>query len=271
MNTSKNLETALQAARNAAELIREKAENHRNLDVRFKGRNDIVTEADVQAEKVIINTIKEKFPEDQFLAEETSGEHQLTDERTWIIDPIDGTTNFAHGFPVYCVSIALYENKKATSAVIIEVNSREEFTAERGEGAWLNDEVIKVSPDNNPNSALITTGFPYKNMELLEDYIELLKELLQKVQGMRRPGSAAYDLCCVASGRCEGFYEYGLSPWDVAAGSLIVQEAGGQVSDWLGKENWLFGKRLIAGNKGVQKFLLKQIKDHFKKTHLSNG
>ena len=271
MSLSENLEVALLAARNAAKLIKEKSAHHRDLDVRFKGRNDIVTEADLEAEKIIINTIKEHFPEDQFLAEETSGEHQLTDERTWIIDPIDGTTNFAHGFPVYCVSIALYINKTAQTGVIIEVNSDREFTAEKDKGAQLNGEPIHVSPDHNPNHALITTGFPYRNMVLLEDYIELLKMLLQKVQGMRRPGSAAYDLCLVASGMCEGFYEYGLSPWDVAAGSLIVQEAGGQVTDWRGGTDWLFGKRIIAANRGVHDFLLKQINDHFKQEHLSNG
>ena len=271
MSTSQELTTALDAARKASELIRKLSNNHRDLGVRYKGRNDIVTEADVEAEKVIIQTIREAFPDDQFLAEETEGDNELTDQRTWIIDPIDGTTNFAHGFPVFCVSIALYENQQAVVGVILEVNSREEFYAEKGKGAFMNGEPIRVSPDNNPSSSLITTGFPYRNMELLEDYIELLKGLLQRVQGMRRPGSAAYDLCCVASGRCEGFYEYGLAPWDVAAGSLIVREAGGKVTDWLGQDNWLFGRRLIAGNKGVHAFLQKEIKDHFKKVHLSNG
>ncbi len=271
MNFSEDLTIALKAARNAADVIRQLSINHRNLDIRYKGRNDIVTEADLEAEKVIINTIREHTDGDSFLAEETEGGNELTDARTWIIDPIDGTTNFAHGFPIYCVSIALYENKEAKTAVILEVNSNEEFYAEKGKGAFLNGEPIKVSPNNNPSASLITTGFPFRNMELLEDYIELLKELLQRVQGMRRPGSAAYDLCCVASGRCEGFYEYGLAPWDVAAGSLIVREAGGKITDWLGGQNWLFGRRLIAGNKGVHDFLLKEIKDHFKKVHLSNG
>lgn len=271
MNFSEDLALALEAARNAAEVIRKLSKNHRDLGVRYKGRNDIVTEADVEAEKVIINTIRERTSGDEFLAEETEGDTELSDARTWIIDPIDGTTNFAHGFPIYCVSIALYENREPKIGVILEVNTREEFYAEKGKGAYLNGEPIKVSPDHNPSSSLITTGFPYRNMELLEDYIELLKVLLQRVQGMRRPGSAAYDLCCVAAGRCEGFYEYGLAPWDVAAGSLIVREAGGKVTDWLGGENWLFGRRLIAGNKGLHDFLLKQIKDHFRKVHLSNG
>ena len=271
MSHSENLETAIQAARTAARRIRELAPQHREMTVRYKGRNDIVTQADVEAEKLIIETIQTRFPEDHFLAEETAGDQTLSDARTWIIDPIDGTTNFAHGFPVFCVSIALYENRQPVSAIILEVSSGEEFTAEKDQGAYLNGTRIHVSPDNNPASSLLSTGFPYKNMELLEDYLKLFKALLQKVQGMRRPGSAAYDLCCVASGRCEGFYEYGLSAWDVAAGALIVREAGGFVSDWHGGENWLFGRRLIAGNKGVHPFLVKQIGDHVSKKHLSNG
>ncbi|MEX2397092.1 MAG: inositol monophosphatase family protein, partial [Balneolales bacterium] len=210
----------------------------------------------------IIKIISEQFPDDQILAEESASDAGLTDARTWIIDPIDGTTNFAHRFPVFCVSIGFWEHQQAQAAVVLEVNQNELYTAGKGEGAFLNGIPIHISKQTNPGQALIATGFPYKELDLLDDYLELFKSLIHNTHGVRRPGSAAYDLCCLAAGRCEGFYEYGLAPWDVAAGTLILQEAGGVVSDWSGGDNWLFGERYVAGNHQVHSFLLDEIKKH---------
>lgn len=256
------LETAVKAAKAAGNVIRKYSEQNKHFDVDLKGKNDLVTDADLASEKEIIRIISEQFADDQILAEESSAEAVLTDERTWIIDPIDGTTNFAHGFPVFCVSIGFWVNREARAGVVLEVNQDELFTAEKGKGAFLNGLPVHVSNGSDPGNALIMTGFPYKDLNLLDDYLKLFKSLIQNTHGVRRPGSAAYDLCCLAAGRCEGFYEYGLSAWDVAAGSLIIQEAGGIVTDWSGGERWLFGERYVAGNAAVHPFLLDQIKEH---------
>lgn len=256
------LDTAIKAAQSAAKVIRKYSEQKKHFNIELKGKNDLVTDADVASEKEIIRIITGQFPGDQILAEESAADATLTDARTWIIDPIDGTTNFAHGFPVFCVSIGFWEDRQPKSAVVLEVNQNELFTAEKGKGAFLNGDPIHASKETEHKNALIMTGFPYKNLDILDDYLKLFKSLIHNTHGVRRPGSAAYDLCCLAAGRCEGFYEYGLAPWDVAAGSLIIQEAGGVISDWSGGDNWLLGERFVAGNKPVHSFLLDEIKEH---------
>lgn len=258
---SQELEIARKAALAAADLVRDYHTEHSGLGIRYKGRHDLVTKADVTSEEVILSYIKDAFPNDEILAEESTGEEALTDRRTWIVDPIDGTTNFAHQFPLFCVSIALYENKKAQIGLVYEVNQGELFTAERGEGAKLNGKRINVSDIDQPDEALFGTGFPYRDLELIDDYLQLFKVFMEETQGVRRPGTAAFDLCCVAAGRFDGFYEYSLAPWDVAAASLIIQEAGGVVTDWEDDQKWLFGKRIVAANPTMHKYILKRIKD----------
>lgn len=261
MKYSKELKTVRTAVYKAAAVIQNFAAE-RNFAVQSKSRNNLVTDADVAAEKIIIEIIKNAFPGDSFLAEESSAAQRLPEGRVWIIDPIDGTTNFAHSFPVYCISIALWDKKKPCLGAVYELNSRELFWAAAGEGAWLNDRKITVSSEQNPGKALIGTGFPYQELEMLDYYLNIFKELMEKTHGVRRPGSAAWDLCNVACGRLEGFYEYGLKPWDVAAAAFIVLEAGGRVEDWLGGQNWLSGQRITAGNSAVLDFLQNIIRKH---------
>ncbi|MTI87989.1 MAG: inositol monophosphatase [Balneolaceae bacterium] len=259
---------AQEAASQAAAIIKEYA-SKKSFEIELKGKNDLITDADLASEKKIIETIKESFPDDEILAEESNVLQALPAGRVWIIDPIDGTTNFAHGFPVYCISIALWEDNEPRVGLVMEVVSGEVFTAVKGKGAFLNGDSISVSHIEDSKQALIGTGFPYSNLELVDSYLRLFRSLMDNTHGLRRPGSAAWDLCNVACGRFEGFYEYGLSPWDVAAGSLIIQEAGGVVTDWEGADNWLFGKRIIAGNFSIRKFLQSQIHTFFKQDDLS--
>ena len=254
-----DLKIALKAARAGVETI--ESFNSKKLNTREKGFHDLVTDADLATEKVILAILHDEFPDDQILAEETADKDSLSDSRTWIVDPIDGTTNFAHNFPVYCVSVALWENRRAKVGVVIEVNRNEEFTAVEGEGAYLNGEKISVSGTSDFRRAFIGTGFPYNDMSLVDPYLKLFRHLMEEVQGIRRPGAATFDLCCVACGRFDGFYEYSLHAWDVAAASLIVKEAGGVVTDWVGGNGWLFGQRIIAGNSHIHKQLSDRIND----------
>lgn len=258
---NKDLEVALDAARagvNTVNEFRDKA-----LNIKQKGYHDLVTDADLAAEETILGIILDNFPEDKVLAEETAEDDELDDTRTWIVDPIDGTTNFAHGFPIYCVSVALWENKEAKVGVVIEINRNEEFTAVKGKGAFLNGEKISVSEKEDHKHAFIATGFPYNDLTLIDPYLKLFRHLMNQLQGIRRPGAASYDLCCVACGRFDGFYEYSLHAWDVAAASLIIKEAGGTVTNWMGGNDWLFGERLVAGNSDIHQYLLDQITSFF--------
>ncbi|PAU92784.1 inositol monophosphatase [Aliifodinibius salipaludis] len=256
------LNVAKKAAESAARIIK-KYQKESNFSVDFKGKNDLVTEADVRAEEEIISVIKKEFPDDHILAEESSTEQTMPEGRTWLIDPIDGTTNFAHGFPVYCVSIGLWENREPKMGLVLEVSGNECFTAIKNKGAYLNGNPISVSKLDNPANALVGTGFPYNDLSLVDNYLQFFRMLMTNTQGVRRAGAASYDLCCVACGRFEGFYEYALNPWDVGAGALIIQEAGGEVTDWLGGDDWLFGKRIVAGNSAVHTFLLDEIANYF--------
>jgi myo-inositol-1(or 4)-monophosphatase len=268
LSYNEELRTAKLAAQEAAAIIRG-FRSGKSFGIELKGKNDLVTDADLASENSIIETIKTSFPSDRFLAEESNTYTELPSGRVWIIDPIDGTTNFAHGFAPYCVSIALWEDKVAKVGVVLEVAHDELFWAVEGEGAWLNDNKIEISTITDPSKSLIATGFPYSHFELVDPYLVLLKKLMQKTHGIRRPGAASYDLCCVAAGRVEGFYEYGLSPWDVAAGSLIIKEAGGTITDWVGGQGWLFGRRIICGNNEIVEFLQTEVKRAFLKKNLT--
>ena len=217
----KELQTAIDAAKAASTVIAYHAHVNKQPDFRLKAKHDLVTQADVESEKVIKELIKSVFPNDTFMAEESHDGAKLTDSRTWIIDPIDGTTNFAHGVPFYAVSIALYEHGIAQVAVVLGLPHHELFTAIRGQGAFLNGDKISVSSTQSPSSSLIGTGFPYRDLSVLEDYMKVFDTLMHETHGVRRPGSASYDMAYVASGRYDGFYEYALAPWDVAAGALL--------------------------------------------------
>ena len=267
MSYLRELEVAQKAALEAAKVIKSFS-SKKALDVKLKGKNDLVTKADIASEKKILEIIQFEFPGDQILAEESSNYSSLPDGRIWIIDPIDGTTNFAHGFPVYCVSIALWENGNPKVGLVYEVANDEEFYAVTNDGAYLNGDRIRISETLDPQSSLIGTGFPYTDLQLVDNYLSMFKAMMNKTHGVRRPGSAAWDLCNVACGRFEGFYEYGLSPWDVAAGSLIVKEAGGLVHDWIGGHDWLFGRRIIAGNEAICHFLKSEVALHFNREDL---
>lgn len=258
----KELETAKHAAYKAADIITSYSDKN-DFGIDLKGKNDLVTDADLASEEKILEMITAAFPDDHILAEETEQGQSMPDTRTWLVDPIDGTTNFAHGFPTYCVSVAMWEGREPKVGVVLEVCRDELFTATAGGGAFLNGKPISVSGITDPADTLIGTGFPYRDLHLVKNYLKLFEYLMHETHGVRRPGSAAYDLCCTAAGRFDGFYEYSLNAWDVAAASLIIQEAGGVISDWEGGDQWLFGKRILAGNEEIHQFLLNAVEEHF--------
>ena len=240
------LNIAVKAARRAASVINRASTQLDLLTVQSKSSNDFVTEVDRAAEQAIIEVLRDAFPGHGILAEE-SGESGPESEYTWIIDPLDGTTNFIHGMPQYAVSIAQTKNGVLEHAVVYDPNTNEMFTASRGAGAFLNDRRIRVSRRTRLNEALIGTGFPFRQFDHVDAYLAMFKELTQKTAGIRRPGAASLDLAYVASGRFDGFWEMGLSPWDMAAGVLLIQEAGGLVSDLSGEANYLTTGNLVAG------------------------
>ena len=240
------LNIAVKAARRAGTIINRASLDLDKIEVRSKSPNDFVTEVDRAAEEAIIDVIRDAYPEHAILAEE-SGDTGAESELQWIIDPLDGTTNFIHGFPQYAISIALAERGVVQHGVIYDPNRNELFTASRGRGAFLNDRRIRVSKRVRLNECLIGTGFPFKEMRHIDAYLAIFKEVAAKTAGMRRPGSAALDLAWLAAGRTDGFFEIGLKPWDMAAGALLVTEAGGLASDFAGEGDYLATGNLVAG------------------------
>ena len=226
--------------------------------VEVKGMNNFVTEVDKAAEAMIISRLSTLVKDAGFIAEEgtnsTVGEHF-----NWIIDPLDGTTNFIHGSPPVAVSIALVEDNIPVVGVIYEIWLREAFYAWKGSSAWLNGKVIRVSDVPQLKDSLIAVGFPYHNQNQLQGFMKTLDYFFLNTHGVRRLGSAATDLAYVACGRYDGFYEYNLSPWDVAAGALIVKQAGGEVTDFSGNNNYIFGKEIVAANRNIHKDFLKDV------------
>jgi myo-inositol-1(or 4)-monophosphatase len=243
------LNIAVKAARRAGAIINRASQDIGTLTVKSKNFNDFVSEVDVAAERAIIDTLKDAYPTHGFLGEE-SGSTSHQSDFIWIIDPLDGTTNFLHGFPQYCVSIALQHKGEITQAVIYEPNRNDLYTATKGRGAFLNDKRIRVSKCDKLQDALIGTGFPFRDFKYLDDYLSMFKSMIQKTTGIRRAGSAALDLAYVANGSLDGFWEIGLSAWDIAAGGLLVREAGGIVTDLSGQSGWLeSGNILVASPK----------------------
>jgi len=234
------------------QFIREQLNQIKESDIEQKGRHDFVSYVDKTAEQMIIKALYEIFPEAGFIAEE--GTSTVRGERyNWVIDPLDGTTNFLHGLPCFCISIALVDNDEPIVGVVYEINLDECFSATKGGGAFLNGNPIKVSTQKNLDRALIATGFPYSNYSLLQKYMLIFEQLIRTSSGVRRLGSAAADLAYVACGRFEFFFEYSLHHWDVAAGILLVTEAGGVVTDFSGGKKYLMGQEILASNAGIYK------------------
>jgi len=243
------LNTAVKAARRAAAIINRASFDIDRVKVSTKSQNDFVTEVDQAAEQAIIEVLRTAYPDHGILAEESGNSPNLTaeTENVWIIDPLDGTTNFIHGFPQYCVSIALQQKGQITQAVVYDPTRNDLFTATKGAGAYLNEKRIRVSRRDKMAEALIGTGFPFRGTDSLDEYMKMFKVMTEKCAGLRRPGAAALDLAYVAAGRLDGFFEKGLQPWDAAAGSLLVSEAGGIVADFKGESDYLYKGKVIAG------------------------
>ena len=243
------LNIAIKAARAAGTIINRAALDVESVRVSKKMENDFVTEVDQASENTIIETLLNAYPDHGILAEESGRTHGNPDaEHVWIIDPLDGTTNFIHGFPVYCISIALSVRGKIEQAVIYDPTRNDLFTATRGRGAYLNDRRIRVSKRTDLKQCLVSTGFPFRKGDDFSKYLAMMSEVMQRTAGLRRPGAAALDLAYVAAGYADGFFETGLSPWDVAAGSLLVTEAGGLVGNLTGEADFLEQKECLAGN-----------------------
>jgi myo-inositol-1(or 4)-monophosphatase len=256
------LNIAIKAARRAGQIINRASNDIDLLKVATKQPNDFVTEVDKAAEAAIIETLLEAYPGYGILAEESGRQvAKGNEEYQWIIDPLDGTTNFIHGLPQYAISIALAKGNSLEQAVIFDPNRNELFTASKGGGAFLNERRIRVSRRTKLQESLIGTGFPYRMFEHIDLYLAIFKELAQKTAGQRRPGAASLDLAYVACGRYDGFWEFGLAPWDMAAGALLVAEAGGLISDLRGEANYLETGNVIAGTPKVFAPLLKLIEE----------
>jgi len=254
------LNIAVRAARRAADVIVRSMNRLDSLQVSVKERNDFVTDVDRQAEAEIIATIRKSYPDHAFLAEESgrSGDGPVE----WVIDPLDGTTNFLHGFPTFSVSIACRIRGRLEHAVIHDPMRQEIFTASRGDGARLENRRIRVSKQRGLEGALIATGFPYRaNLKHLDTYLGMMKAVMEHTAGIRRPGSAALDLAYVAAGRVDAFWEIGLAPWDTAAGTLLIQEAGGRIGTLSGGEYQQNGN-VIAGTPRVYEALLELLAPH---------
>lgn len=256
------LNIAVRAARRAGAVIIRHVEHVHRLEVTAKARNDFVSEVDRMAEAEIVDEIRRAHPGHAILGEETGHSGGDGDE-LWIVDPLDGTTNFLHGFPMYSVSIAFQLRGRVEHGVIYDPLRQELFTASRGAGAQLDGRRIRVSARRHLDGALIGTGFPYRaNAAWMSEYLAMFRAIAQKTAGIRRAGSAALDLAYVAAGRLDGFWEFGLGPWDIAAGELIVREAGGLIADLEGNEGFRDSGNVVAGPPKVFTALLAEIRPH---------
>jgi len=241
------LTIAVKAARRAGNVINRGARDLDLLTITSKGPKDFVSEVDREAERAIVETLLGSYPDHAILAEEGTAKGANAEaENVWIIDPLDGTTNFLHGFPQYCVSIALAHRGQVAHGVVYDPVRNDLFTASRGRGAFLNDRRIRVSKRQHLRDCLVGTGFPFRDGSYLDTYMRMMKAMIEQTAGLRRPGAAALDLAYVAAGFYDGFWEVGLNAWDVAAGSLLIQEAGGLIGDLAGEGEFLHGGQVIA-------------------------
>jgi len=252
------LNIAVRAARAGGNVILRYVDRVDTVNVSTKAYNDYVTEVDRQAERTIIDVIHKAYPDHSVLAEESGGNER--GDYVWVIDPLDGTTNFIHGFPQFAVSIALQYRGRLEQAVVYDPLRTEVFTATRGEGARLNERRIRVSRCAVLRDALLGTGFPFRRLSELDAYLETFRALIPRSAGIRRAGSAALDLAYVAAGRLDGFWEFGLQPWDMAAGALLVQEAGGIVTDLSGESGYLESGDILAASPKVHRAILKHLR-----------
>lgn len=258
------LNIALSAARQAGDLIVRHVEQVDRIKVTAKSSEEYFSEVDIMAEKLIINAIHKAYPDHGIIAEE-SGSYNEDAETVWIIDPLDGTSNFLHGFPFFAVSIAVRIKNRIEHGVVYDPLRHEAFTASRGNGARLNDRRIRVSKQTQLSAALLGTGLPFRNEQVARRFLPTLEALIGKCAGIRRTGAAALDLAYVASGRLDGFWEIGLRPWDIAAGALLILEAGGFISDPNGGEAYLIDGDVVAGTPKVFKPLLQTLQPVLKK------
>jgi myo-inositol-1(or 4)-monophosphatase len=254
------LNTAIKAARRGGAVIMRHLNHLESLTVETKGRADYVSEVDRMAEADILQVLRQAYPDMAVLAEET-GETPGNDF-CWIVDPLDGTTNFLHGYPQFAVSIGLRHKDRLEQAVVFDPRANELFTASRGQGAFMNDRRLRVSKTSQLEHALVGTGFPYRRNADLDTWMAILTSMIKETSGVRRAGSAALDLAYVAAGRFDGFWEFGLKAWDTAAGALLVQEAGGLVSDIRGGSGYLASGNILAGNPKLHPELLSRIAAH---------
>jgi myo-inositol-1(or 4)-monophosphatase len=243
------LNVAIKAARTAGAIINRASLDLDLLKVTTKSTNDFVTEVDHKAEAAIIETVLVAYPGHGILAEESGREHGAKDsEYVWIIDPLDGTTNFIHGFPVYAVSIALAFRGQVQQAVVYDPTRNDLFYASKGRGAFVNDRRLRVSKRTRLTDSLVSTGFPFRKGDNFKRYMQMMEVVMPACAGLRRPGSAALDLCYVAAGYTDGFFETGLSPWDIAAGALLVTEAGGLIGNFTGEADFLYQREVLAAS-----------------------
>jgi len=254
------LNIAIRAARSAGRILLRYSDRVDQLKVQTKSRNDFVSEVDKSAEETIIHELRAKFPNHAILAEESGARGKS--EFEWVIDPLDGTTNYLHGFPQFAVSIALRHRDRLECGVVYDPVREEMFTAARGEGAQLNDRRVRVANNRSLEGTLIGTGFPFREQRHLDTYLEMFKTMIQNTAGVRRPGSAALDFAYVACGRTDGFWELGLSEWDFAAGALLVSEAGGKVSDLAGGTRHFETGNVVAANLKVHQAMLQALRPH---------
>ncbi|MCD6017427.1 MAG: inositol-monophosphatase [Bacteroidetes bacterium] len=262
MDLRKITEKVADCAKSVGEFIRVERKSFSYTAVEIKGLNDLVSYVDKTSEKMLVERLSEILPEAGFIVEENTKSE--TKDYNWIVDPLDGTTNFIHGIPCYAISIALEFKGEIIVGVVYEVAQNECFRAFKNGGAFLNDTKISVSERTKLSDSLIATGFPIYNFSRLDNFIHTLTYLMKNTHGIRRIGAAAADLCYLACGRVDAFFEYNLNPWDVAAGALIVKEAGGTVSDFNLTQNWLFGKEIVATNTHLKEVFEKIINESFK-------
>lgn len=227
----------------------------------LKSRNDLVSYVDRETEKQLVVGLRKIYPSAGFITEENTASERK--EFNWIIDPLDGTTNFIHGIPCYCISVALAKGEDVLSGVVLEVSRNECFYSVKGGAAYMNGKQIRVSRVSKMSDSLIATGFPVNNFDLMDSYKDSIDYFIRNTHGVRRLGAAAADLCYIACGRLDGYYEFNLKPWDVAAGGLIVQNAGGIVSDFSGGSNWIFGKQMVAATKAFHPAFLAVVAECF--------
>lgn len=248
--------------KSVGEFISQEGQSFTSDQIQTKSKNSLVSYVDQTAEKKLVEGLKSILPEAGFITEEETVKNE-TKEINWIVDPLDGTTNFMHQIPVFSISIALMKDEEIIAGVVYEVNRQEAFYAFKDGGCFLNDHPIKVTNTAAFKDTLIATGFPYYDYTYLPKYLNTLSHLMNETRGIRRLGSAAVDLAYVAAGRFDSFYEYSLHPWDVAAGAILVKEAGGVVNDFKGGNDFLFGKEILASNPHIQPLMLNLLKEHF--------